>query len=263
MNLLSIKIKAGVVPYFEELGYPCPSHTNPADHVIGIVNTDFASGTHTPSEPADATTSGKNSTSTAPPATTEALATAWQHHQASQRSTSASAPPKEILNSNTGAHDSENEKDRASVSLTRSPPDRFHPQSMGRRQGKVSSLRTQVWRTGLLMERMALNYTRNLLAYGVRVGMYAGMGFLLATIWVHLGNNDTTINDRLSVSRRDVPQSNVARFVANFELVLGTFLLCCFPWVHECRWYSIILRRAGCIHARVCARMCTKSATGS
>lgn len=75
---------------------------------------------------------------------------------------------------------------------------------MGRRQGKVSSLRTQVWRTGLLMERMALNYTRNLLAYGVRVGMYAGMGFLLATIWVHLGTNDTTINDRLSVSRCDV-----------------------------------------------------------
>lgn len=26
--------------------------------------------------------------------------------------------------------------------------------------------------------------------------MYAGMGFLLATIWVHLGTSDAKINDR-------------------------------------------------------------------
>lgn len=40
---------------------------------------------------------------------------------------------------------------------------------------------------------------RNLLAYGIRMGMYLGMGFLLATIWVKLGNSDSKINDRLSV----------------------------------------------------------------
>lgn len=59
------------------------------------------------------------------------------------------------------------------------------------------------------MQRMALNYRRNLLAYGVRVAMYAGMGFLLATIWVHLGTKDVKINDRLSVSIRNSPTAFV------------------------------------------------------
>lgn len=52
---------------------------------------------------------------------------------------------------------------------------------------------------GTLCERNIVNYSRNLLAYGVRLGMYAGMGFLLATIWIRLGNSDGKINDRLSV----------------------------------------------------------------
>lgn len=52
---------------------------------------------------------------------------------------------------------------------------------------------------GVLCERTVINYSRNLLAYGVRLGMYAGMGFLLATIWIRLGHSDAKINDRLSV----------------------------------------------------------------
>lgn len=44
-----------------------------------------------------------------------------------------------------------------------------------------------------------INYNRNLLAYGVRVGMYIGMGVLVATVWVKLPELDTRINDRLSV----------------------------------------------------------------
>jgi hypothetical protein len=31
----------GVVSYFAKIGYPCPPHVNPADHVINILNTDF------------------------------------------------------------------------------------------------------------------------------------------------------------------------------------------------------------------------------
>ncbi|KAJ7686760.1 ABC-2 type transporter-domain-containing protein [Mycena olivaceomarginata] len=51
----------------------------------------------------------------------------------------------------------------------------------------------------VLSERTALNHGRNLLAYGVRAGMYAGMGLMLATIWIRFGTADSTINDRLSV----------------------------------------------------------------
>ena len=77
----------------------------------------------------------------------------------------------------------------------------------------------EVGRTGLLIQRTALNYRRNILAYGIRIAMYgaylpgfssvvcfadvyilAGMGLLLATIWIRLEKKDTKINDRLSVS---------------------------------------------------------------
>ncbi|CAA7263567.1 unnamed protein product [Cyclocybe aegerita] len=65
--------------------------------------------------------------------------------------------------------------------------------------GKAGVMGTLIWNTLVLAERTALNYSRNLLAYGVRAGMYGGMGFMLATIWIRLGTEDSTINDRLSV----------------------------------------------------------------
>ncbi|KAJ7222173.1 P-loop containing nucleoside triphosphate hydrolase protein [Mycena pura] len=65
--------------------------------------------------------------------------------------------------------------------------------------GQAGLLGTLVWNTLVLSERTAVNYSRNLLAYGVRIGMYAGMGLMLATIWIRLGTDDSTINDRLSV----------------------------------------------------------------
>ncbi|KAG6826280.1 hypothetical protein H0H92_000461 [Tricholoma furcatifolium] len=66
-------------------------------------------------------------------------------------------------------------------------------------RGKTGPFGTLLWNTTVLSERSLKNYSRNLLAYGVRAGMYAGMGLMLATIWIHLGHKDSTINDRLSV----------------------------------------------------------------
>ncbi|KAF9554187.1 P-loop containing nucleoside triphosphate hydrolase protein [Agrocybe pediades] len=66
-------------------------------------------------------------------------------------------------------------------------------------EGTARPLQKLLWNTLVLAERTGLNYARNLLAYGVRAGMYGGMGFMLAVIWVHLGTADSTINDRLSV----------------------------------------------------------------
>ncbi|PPR01462.1 hypothetical protein CVT24_001866 [Panaeolus cyanescens] len=65
--------------------------------------------------------------------------------------------------------------------------------------GKAGLLKTTFWNSIVLGERSTINYSRNLLAYGVRIGMYAGMGLMLATIWIRLGSSDSTINDRLSV----------------------------------------------------------------
>ncbi|KJA13638.1 hypothetical protein HYPSUDRAFT_72940 [Hypholoma sublateritium FD-334 SS-4] len=66
-------------------------------------------------------------------------------------------------------------------------------------QGKAGPAGTLLWTTLILSERTAVNYRRNLLAYGVRAAMYAGMGLMLATIWIRLGTADSTINDRFSV----------------------------------------------------------------
>ncbi|KAG6918439.1 hypothetical protein DXG01_014620 [Tephrocybe rancida] len=65
--------------------------------------------------------------------------------------------------------------------------------------GKAGILGTLFWNSAVLSERSFKNYSRNLLAYGVRAGMYGGMGFMIATIWIRLGHQDSTINDRLSV----------------------------------------------------------------
>ncbi|KAI9326268.1 P-loop containing nucleoside triphosphate hydrolase protein [Zopfochytrium polystomum] len=53
--------------------------------------------------------------------------------------------------------------------------------------------------TLILSHRIFVTYTRNFIAYGVRVGMYFGMGVMMALIWLKLGSNASTVNDRLSV----------------------------------------------------------------
>jgi len=41
--------------------------------------------------------------------------------------------------------------------------------------GKTGLLGTIFWNTLVLCERTAIDYSRNLLAYGIRIGMYAGV----------------------------------------------------------------------------------------
>lgn len=48
--------------------------------------------------------------------------------------------------------------------------------------------------------------------------MYIGMGFMLATIWVHLGYSTNKLNDRLSVSFFSVAfLAFVSPLVANYR----------------------------------------------
>lgn len=58
---------------------------------------------------------------------------------------------------------------------------------------------TTFHQTVCLTRRNFLNYSRNLLAYGVRLGMYIGMGALVAAVWCTMKDEDRFINDRLSV----------------------------------------------------------------
>ncbi|KAI5477818.1 ABC transporter [Pseudohyphozyma bogoriensis] len=65
--------------------------------------------------------------------------------------------------------------------------------------GFLRSISEGTRKTWILSYRNTLNYSRNLLAYGVRMGMYVGMGLLLALVWIRLGTSTNKINDRFSV----------------------------------------------------------------
>lgn len=210
------------MPYFESLSHPCPPHTNPADHVIGIINTDFGSS---PSQ------SGDNEKPVLPRARLEFLSTAWRNHIGSQSSGSA----------NGGS-------DPTSLGPTR-PDESVKLAARKSSLGQAHSFSREFSRTLLLMERMTLDYRRNLLAYGVRVAMYAGMGFLLATIWVNLGTRDTKINDRLSV--RITPDITGVHCL---NVCPGSFLLCCLPWVHEVRACGVLTSLLGLDGNTQCCR---------
>ncbi|TDL20626.1 P-loop containing nucleoside triphosphate hydrolase protein [Rickenella mellea] len=139
---------------------PVALHANPTDHALDLVNTDFFS---------DAT-EGKNHINE--------LASRWK------------------------AHESGFDSGRNTLEIGRSDAEKavdpIHAWSQERRVAK-QSLRRAFHQTWILIERNILNYSRNLLAYGVRLGMYLGMGVLLATVWVNLAPTSAKINDRLSV----------------------------------------------------------------
>ncbi|KAJ3098713.1 hypothetical protein HDU97_003772 [Phlyctochytrium planicorne] len=162
--------------YFEQYGTPIPRFISPADHAIDLVNTDFDSlRISTEKQPlvASVETTAKSS---------EEKAVAAAHHHL------------ESLSKFYSQYATSNGTERFTREFTSSGT---HPIGTG----GVTTLRSGNFfaHTAILCERITLNYTRNLLAYGVRLGMYMGMGIMMATIWVKLGDRDSTINDRLSV----------------------------------------------------------------
>jgi hypothetical protein len=125
-----------IVPYFDSLGYPCAEHVNPADHAINIVNIDFMRNPTTAAQHIDS------------------LVDAWVASQPRIRERGFKGEGRE--------YDDED-------------PDKRFVVKIGRRKAErpaASPWRIALKNTLILMERNTLNYSRNLLAYGVRLGMY-------------------------------------------------------------------------------------------
>ncbi|TIB61991.1 hypothetical protein E3P77_03917 [Wallemia ichthyophaga] len=139
-----------LVPYFGKLGYRFPQYSNPADVVMGLVNTDFNNESS-----ADIEEGGVSQL--------DSLVQAWKEN---------------------GSEDHQHKFESL-------PPPR-------KSQPKENFLNFSN-KTYTLIQRNLVNYSRNLLAYGVRMAMYVGLGVLLATIWVNLKQSDDRLNDRLSV----------------------------------------------------------------
>ncbi|KAJ3411932.1 hypothetical protein HDV05_001513 [Chytridiales sp. JEL 0842] len=151
--------------YFEEFGKPIPRFVNPADHAIDLVNRDF--------DPVSM----------------------------------------ELLRISTIAADKANPNDEFSPAKVAEDlyafEKRYNASKDAAVKAKVANITDKIssrretnhffQHTYILSERTVLNYSRNLLAYAVRLAMYIGMGIMMATIWIRLGSADSTINDRLSI----------------------------------------------------------------
>lgn len=169
----------------EGLKHPVPLHANPADHALDVVHTDFIS---------DAEARAKHVAD---------LAMKWMVY--------ASEHPNEhaVKRNMTGAWCSEEQKD-GDCTTTGSP--KKSRKNGGSQRGYLGVMSRGWHQTVILMERNMLNYSRNLLAYGVRLGMYrellfpgkelillklmyieVGMGILLATVWVNLAQTSAKI----------------------------------------------------------------------
>ncbi|KAM0791552.1 hypothetical protein ACM66B_006000 [Microbotryomycetes sp. NB124-2] len=148
-----------IAPYLADLDRDVPPYANPADRMMDLLNQDFASSQATALSPAQ-------------------IAEKWRD-----------------LEFHKAEHD---DGEHSALSVTASRPRTQSSSShsfLPTLQFSAKSL-SQTW---TLCHRNLLNYSRNLLAFGVRLAMYAGMGLLVATIWLHLPQTDAAINDRLSV----------------------------------------------------------------
>ncbi|KAG9015259.1 hypothetical protein FRB95_010725 [Tulasnella sp. JGI-2019a] len=145
------------------LGHPVPQHSNPTDHALELVNTEFI---------LDSDQRGKH---------IENLSQSWSEYAKAHYDELGLRGVDSDMNAKEG---SVHEGIRSFAKQRR---------LVGR------SLQTSWHQTVILMERNMINYARNLLAYGIRLGMYVGMGVMLATIWVNLAQSSDRINDRLSV----------------------------------------------------------------
>lgn len=158
--------------FFEAWGRPVGRFINPADHAMNFLNTDFGSS---PSRVAISTEKEGPSSNAADELRDFFMTSSYR----------AQAVPQEH---GSGVQQTNIAGDATTDTLVEAQT-----------VGKAGPVGTLVWHTLILAERSVKNYVRNLLAYGVRAGMYGGMGLMLATIWIRLGRKDSVINDRLSV----------------------------------------------------------------
>ncbi|KAF8207443.1 P-loop containing nucleoside triphosphate hydrolase protein [Mycena galopus ATCC 62051] len=172
----------GLEGFMERWGKPVGKFTTPSDHAMNFLNGDFSEGTgHV-----GAFREFYLSTNPALPDEIELLALG-SRGEGTTSSFFASDTEQE--------HEHEHERGHG----RKHAHEHAHAHAHQHEYGKAGPLGTLFWNTLVLSERTAFNYSRNLLAYGVRAGMYAGMGLMLATIWIRLGTADSKINDRLSV----------------------------------------------------------------
>ncbi|TIC63007.1 P-loop containing nucleoside triphosphate hydrolase protein [Wallemia mellicola] len=160
-----------LINYFDYLGKPCPAYTNPADHAISLVNTDFSN--KNPGFDSEKYLTG--------------LSQKWKSY--SRNGSGSTAELKD---------------DYTDMKTPRTPAESLFtnksnsPSTMIMRS-RTSDFYNWCYKVTVLCHRSQLNSQRNLLAYTARMAMYIMMGLLIATVWLHLGTSSDKINERLSI----------------------------------------------------------------
>lgn len=158
-----------VAPYFSKLGYVCPEHTNPADFAMSLVSTEFKDEETVPMISAMETTPNKVMS-------IDEFAQQFKSHQ------------KESQSENNVQNLAESGRGGKSVSQVQDFKSFWFKTwiltyrnwwvHVASRLGVVSL--SCGWLRWLHFPSLSLrlNYSRNILAYGVRAAMYVGMGIL-------------------------------------------------------------------------------------
>lgn len=156
-----------LINYFDFLGKPCPAYTNPADHAITLVNTDFSNKS-----------SGFDSENYL-----NGLSQKWKLY--SRNGSISSSFKEDYLDSHATPAESFTSKSNSGSGLAL--------------KSSKTNFSDWCYKVAVLCHRSQLNSQRNLLAYAARMIMYVLMGLLIATVWLHLGTSSDKMNERLSV----------------------------------------------------------------
>ncbi|KAK7461985.1 hypothetical protein VKT23_008417 [Stygiomarasmius scandens] len=177
--------------FFEKWGRPVHKFTTPVEHAMNFLNQDFVSSETESDDGTNIQDSSSKPTMTSAMDFREFYLSTIRSRHSSITSSEADADDT-VTYADAGDGTRKSSKPFFAIAKDSIP-------SVPSRPAEGNWFQRLFWNTMVLSERTALNYMRNLLAYGVRAGMYAGMGVMLALIWINLGDKDSTINDRLSV----------------------------------------------------------------
>ncbi|KAK2050685.1 ABC transporter [Colletotrichum somersetense] len=145
----------GVAPHYEALGMPIPLQVNPAEHVLELVNTDFARDKHQAA------------------ARLEAMQAAWDASPAAGALRAAVADVEEQQRRRRRRqHD---DSDAVVVGRETEP-----------RPGTAGLVAT-------LLHRGFVKSRRDVVAYGIRLAMYAGLALMMGTVWARLPAEQASI----------------------------------------------------------------------
>lgn len=149
-----------VTDYYAELGHAIPNHTNPAEFILELVNTDFSAN------PADSHSQ------------VETMAKAWEssllYQKVHKQVAAAVEPDRGELSSSGGDGGGE---------VAPSRQNQYHQRP---KPGSLSLVIT-------LLHRSFTKSYRDVVAYGIRIAMYTGLAIMMGTVWLRLSTDQSSI----------------------------------------------------------------------